>query len=308
MSMQSQSAQGAQKNDTLAYICGGVAVVIWSTLPTAFKLAFQYIEPIQLLLIATIVSLLFLLAMLTWQKRLGEFRTLKRNDILLCAGLGFVNPFFYYLILFAAYDALPAQVVQPINATWAIMLALLSVPILGHSMKRLEWIAIGISYMGGVVIASRGDPSSLMDANWVGLGLAFASTILWSFYWIGSARSRLEPVLGLTLCFLLGLPWVVIGNALILGWSGFYMPWEALPYGIYVGLFEMGLTFVLWLYALRLTTCVGRISNLIFFAPFLSLFLVNIFLGEEILVSTIGGLCCIVVGNALQQYAARKDT
>ena len=41
--------------------------------------------------------------------------------------LGLVNPFLYYLVLFKAYDLLPAQEAQAINYTWALMLAFLSV-------------------------------------------------------------------------------------------------------------------------------------------------------------------------------------
>ena len=38
------------------------------------------------------------------------------------AGLGLLNPVAYYLVLFKAYDLLPAQVAQPINYAWPIVL------------------------------------------------------------------------------------------------------------------------------------------------------------------------------------------
>lgn len=289
-----------------AYLYGCATVLIWSTVATAFKMALQFMEPVQLLLVATMVSLLFLIAVLAFQGRLRDLRSLERRDIFLCALLGFINPFLYYMGLFEVYDVLPAQVAQPVNYTWSIMLALLSVPLLGHSMRRLEWLAIFISYIGVVIIASRGEFDSLASSNWYGLSLALASTMLWALYWIGNTKSRLEPVLGLTLCFAFGLPWVILANALILGLEGFCIPLTALPYGIYVGLFEMGVSFVLWLLALRHTTSVGRISNLIFFSPLISLILINVFLHEAILPSTLIGLVCIVIGNVLQQYAARR--
>lgn len=289
-----------------AYIYGWATVLMWSTVATAFKLALQYMAPVQLLYVASIVSLVFLLGVLAVQKRLGALLHVGQRDLALCALLGFLNPFLYYMGLFEVYNVLPAQVAQPVNYTWSIMLALLSVPLLGHSMRRLEWVAIAISYVGVVIIASRGDIDGLAHGNWYGLCLALASTMLWALYWIGNTKSRLEPVLGLTLCFAFGLPWVLLANGLMLGWEGFCIPLNALPYGIYVGLFEMGLSFVLWLMALRYTKSVGRISNLIFFSPFLSLILINIFVGEAILPSTLLGLVCIVAGNVLQQFAARR--
>ncbi|MFI3272636.1 MAG: DMT family transporter [Pseudomonadota bacterium] len=293
-------------NQKKAYIYGCATVLMWSTVAAAFKMGLQHMAPVQLVFVSTIVSLLFLLCLLAFQKRLGELRQVGRRDVLLCAFLGFLNPFLYYLGIFEVYNVLPAQIAQPVNYTWSIMLALLSVPFLGHSMRRLEWVAITVSYLGVVVIASRGELDGLAHSNWYGLSLALGSTMLWSLYWIFNTKSRLEPVLGLTLCFAFGLPWIIVTSIVLLGWEGFAIPITAIPYGIYVGLFEMGLSFVFWLLALRYTTSLGRISNLIFFSPFLSLILINVVVGETILPSTLLGLVCIVAGNLLQQYATRR--
>ena len=70
---------------------------------------------------------------------------------------------------------------------------------------------------------------------------------------------------------------------------------------IYVGLFEMGITFVLWLGALRLTQNTARISNLIFISPFLSLILLSNIIGEPIHSATVAGLIFIIVGLVIQQ-------
>ncbi len=69
----------------------------------------------------------------------------------------------------------------------------------------------------------------------------------------------------------------------------------------YVGLFEMGITFVLWLSALKLTQNTARISNLIFASPFISLMLLAYVIGEEIHPSTLVGLVLIVIGLVVQQ-------
>ena len=66
--------------------------------------------------------------------------------------------------------------------------------------------------------------------------------------------------------------------------------------GAYVGAFEMGFTFVLWLTALKLTTVTARVANLIFLAPFLSLVLIHFVLGEHVAPATFVGLVLIVGG------------
>ena len=70
----------------------------------------------------------------------------------------------------------------------------------------------------------------------------------------------------------------------------------------YVGIFEMGITFVVWSKALKLSKTTAKVSNLIYFAPFLSLVVIYLIVGEKILFSTIVGLICIVVGILIQQY------
>jgi len=49
--------------------------------------------------------------------------------------LGLINPFIYYLILLKAYQLLPAQVAQPLNMIWPIILVFLSIPLLGQKIK-----------------------------------------------------------------------------------------------------------------------------------------------------------------------------
>jgi drug/metabolite transporter (DMT)-like permease len=49
------------------------------------------------------------------------------------------------------------------------------------------------------------------------------------------------------------------------------------------------------------------VSNLVYAAPFLSLFLIHAFVGEEILPSTVAGLVLIVAGVIIQQYASRRN-
>jgi drug/metabolite transporter (DMT)-like permease len=71
---------------------------------------------------------------------------------------------------------------------------------------------------------------------------------------------------------------------------------------VYVGVFEMGITFVLWLKALRLSRTTAQVSNLIYLTPFFALVFINLFVGERILASTVIGLAFIVSGILLQKY------
>ncbi|MCV5334478.1 DMT family transporter, partial [Escherichia coli] len=66
--------------------------------------------------------------------------------------LGLINPLAYYLILFKAYDLLPASQAQAINYSWAITLTLMAAVFLGQKIRGKDWIACGFSYLGVIVI------------------------------------------------------------------------------------------------------------------------------------------------------------
>jgi drug/metabolite transporter (DMT)-like permease len=69
---------------------------------------------------------------------------------------------------------------------------------------------------------------------------------------------------------------------------------------LYTGAFEMGITFFIWLKALKLTSSTGRISRLVFLAPFISLIFVHLILHEQIFYTTFIGIVFIVSGILVQ--------
>lgn len=283
----------------LAYAYGLGTVLIWSTVASAFKIALKDLDHYQLLLAADVVSILTLLVILACQGRLGLVRALTRGEVLRNCGLGVLNPFLYYLVLFKAYSLLPAQVAQPLNYTWAITLSLLSVPFLGQKLSRRDLAAICVSYLGVVVLSTQGNITGLDFGDPLGVGLALGSTLIWALYWIGNTKNCTDPVLALLLNFSAALP-LILGTTLIFS----ALPaWDnpGLPAAAYVGVFEMGVSFVLWLMAMRLTESTARIGNLIFLSPFLSLALIHAILGETIHATTFAGLALILAGNLLGQ-------
>lgn len=290
----------AASNDQRAVLFGLGAVLLWSTVATAFKLSLQYLTPVQLLAWSSVVSLLTLGVLLAASGRLGEVLRGTRRDYLRSLALGLVNPLCYYLVLFEAYDRLPAQEAQPLNYTWAFTLALLAVPLLGHRLSRADVLGGLVAYGGVWVIATRGEVFALEFANPAGVALALGSTVLWALYWIYSTRDKRDPLVALFCNFALGLPFVLGVCALT---DGLAVPdWRGLAGAAWVGVFEMGLAFALWLSALRLTSSTSRIGNLIFLSPFLSLFFIRAFVGEAILPSTWLGLALIITGLAAQQW------
>lgn len=281
-----------------AYLYGLCTVLLWSTVASAFKISLRYMEPVQLLLYASLTSTVVLFVIQWARGSIGQIRSYSARQYLSSLRLGLLNPFLYYIILFKAYDLLPAQVAQPLNYTWALTLTYLSIPLLKQRIHAREILAGIICYLGVVVIVSRGRMISLEAVDPLGVILALASTVVWSLSWIMGTRDDRDPAASLLLSFLFGLPFIFL--ACMLTSSLRVDDMRGLIGAVYVGVFEMGITFVLWLKALRLSRNTARVGNLIFLSPFLSLVFIRLLVGEDILASTYAGLALIVAGLMVQ--------
>lgn len=287
-------------NQRKAWLYALATVLLWSTVASAFKLSLQFFAPSQLLLVASATSVLLLGGILAVQGTLGQALTTLRRRPLFFISLGLLNPALYYLLLFEAYRLLPAQQAQAINYTWAIALSLLAVPFLKQQLNRFDGVAIVLAYLGALVIATRGDPLSLNFDSGYGVLLALASTLIWASYWILNTRNTTDPLLSLFLTFSCSLPFTLLACGLLADFE--LRAWQGWLGAIYVGLFEMGIAFLLWLLALRHARQAAHISNLIFLSPFLSLLLLRWLVQEPIAPATPLGLLLIVAALLVQQW------
>lgn len=281
-----------------------IAVLLWSTVATAFKVALQQVTVSQLMAGAALFSILALVATLAIRGEL--YLALRRlwSDRNAAFRLGLINPVIYYAVLFEAYDRLPAQVAQPVNYTWAITLGLLSVPLLGHRLTRWDLIGMLLAYSGVLFISIAGQNVS-GSLDYFGLFLALASTLLWAGYWLLNTRDQRPPIIGLFQNFVYALPILIIWMLWRDGLPALQQ-WQVAASLAYVGVFEMGITFVFWQLAMHHTSNASRIGTLIFLSPFISLFLIHIVLGEPLQWLTFGGLGLIIAGLWIQQSKARK--
>ena len=286
-----------------AYAYAIIVVLIWSTVASAFKISLRYLNYLQLLFYASLISLLILFIILIFQNKLSLLKTYSKKDYLHSALLGLLNPFLYYIVLFKAYSLLPAQQAVSLNYTWAIQIVLLSVPLLKQKIGFKSVLAIIISYAGVLIISTQGDILALRVTNLYGVLLALGSAVIWALFWIYNIKDKRDEVVKLFLNFLFGFIFILI--AIVFSKRLIIPKIPGFTSAVYIGLFEMGITFVLWLKALKLSKTTAQVSNLIYLTPFLSLLIINIMIGEKILISTIIGLILIVMGIIMQQYNTR---
>ena len=286
-----------------------LAVLSWSTISSAFKITLRYVTVDALIF----WSVAFGIVVLTLINQLGKtplrLNNISKKDFLSSAIMGLFNPFLYYLLLIKAYSLLEAQEAGTLNYIWPIVLVLLSIPFLNQKIKVKGLVAIFISFFGIIVISTHGNPFSMKFTSPLGVALAVGSAVLWAAYWILNMIDSREETGKILLNMIFGLIYLFIWF-LIQG----HFPAIPSPEGflgtLYIGIFEMSITFVIWLKALNYSTNTAKVSNLIYLSPFLGLFWINQTVGETIHWYVIVGLAFIIGGIVIQnsrQLSRRKS-
>ena len=125
------------------------------------------------------------------------------------------------------------------------------------------------------------------------------SSVIWALFWIYNLKDQTDGIVKLFLNFAFGSFFIFLAMLLT---SGARMPGlNGLLGAVYIGLFEMGITFLLWLKALKLSKTTAHVTGLIYLVPFLSIVVIHFAVGEEIFFSTLIGLLFIIAGIILQK-------
>lgn len=292
-----------QKNNKIALISAGIVLLLWSSVATAFKIALRYLEPFELLFLSTLTSFIALTLIMWFTGRFSKLRKAgkKNRQKLLLAGI--LNPVIYYLLLFKAYDMLPAQFAQAVNFTWPLVLAVFAMLLKHEKFHILRLLMLCLSFGGALVVVLGGNaiPGGISIA---GVMIAFATTIFWVIYWLITKTVDEDPVISLWIPFTVGS--VILSFAAIFFFRPESLSLSAWLSAGYVGLFEMSLTFLLWLNALRKTTSTALVSNFIYAVPFLSLIFIRFVLDESIRPTTLIGLF-MIAGGIVGQLLVHKD-
>lgn len=282
-----------------------VAVLSWSTVATAFKVALSYLTHFEMLLVASFTSLAIFAVVLTVQRRWGAVKALPCRTWGYFALLGLLNPVAYYLVLFKSYDLLPAQVAQPVNYFWPIFLLVLLALFAKQRIPAKKYVGMFISLGGLVLISTGGGQMGKLEISPFGLFLGLMSAVLWATYWMVNNKNshKADATIACFMSFLFGSIYLAIG-ALFVGVNLHTLP--GILSGMYVGAFEMGIPFICFGLAIRTTSNPALVNQLCYLSPFLSLFFVSTILGEQIVPTTYIGLSLIVAGIVFNEYFAKS--
>ena len=173
--------------------------------------------------------------------------------------------------------------------------------------QKLHWnqvIGVLISFSGIIILSLNNSADISGKLSVTGLGLIIVSTVIWATYWLLKINEKQDSVIVLFVSFLFGTLYLILVSLFT---PMDFPPFKPLLAGIYVGLFEMGITFILWSKALKLATNRVTLTQLIYLSPLLSLFLIHFILGEKIGALTIVGLF-LIIGGIIMSNLKQNNT
>jgi Predicted permease, DMT superfamily len=294
------------EKNSKAILYASVAVLSWSTVATAFKVGLKSLTYFELILIASCTALVIFTTVLIAQKKLAVISSFSKKQWLRFAGIGLLNPVAYYLVLFKSYSLLPAQVAQPINYTWPILLLVMLAIFTRRPIPIPKYIGLTFSLLGVALISLGAGKSDVSGISVLGILLCLFSAVMWATYWmINNKNKEIDGTVSLFMGFLFGTIYLLVA-ALFVGVN--IENTTSLLAGMYVGAFEIAIPFICFGMAIRMTNNPALVNQLCYLSPFMSLFFISIVLGEQIYLSTYIGLILIVGGIVFNQYFAHKMT
>ena len=294
------------ENQRKSYIYASLVILFWGTSATAFKLGLKSFSHVQLLFWSSLSATIILLTILLIQGKKKELLSTTPKQLSISILEGFLNPFLYYFILFKAYSLLPAQVAQPLNYIWPIVLVLLAAMFLKQKLHWYDFIALVLSFFGVVLISSQGRIDIFSISSPLGITLALLSSLVWASFWIINVRDTgRDEAVKLFLSFAFATILCLIAMLMTDGFNDISI--YGILSSIYIGAFEMGITFVLWLKAMKYTRNTAKLGNIAYLVPFVALMFVSLVLKEKVIWTTIIGLIVIIGAILFQQYLGRKS-
>lgn len=287
-----------------AYLFAAGSILLWGSTASVIKLLLIDLNSIQILFFASLFASIFLFTVSFLQGKFSLIRSFRIKDYTWFAGMGLLGVFIYYVCLYLALTYLPAQEAFIINYLWPIFIVIFAIPLLKEKITAGKAIAILLSFTGVVIVASKGNFSSLNFASPLGVSLAVVGAAAYGLFSVLGKKRDYDRFLSMAFYYLATFIYCTIT---LLSFDSIPRISSVQLLGLtWIGVGTSGLAFTFWFLALKYGNT-SKIANLAFITPFLSLVYIYFLLGEAILPSSILGLVLIAGGIIFQNLNLKKQ-
>jgi len=292
------------KKSFIGFINLGLCILLWGTIPVVSKKALVNIDNIQLLFYSTIFSTLILAVLVLYERKWSILKSYQVTDYVQMGGLGFLGNYMYYILLYGALTKTTASEGFILAYMWPIIVLILSFVILKEAVTKPKIIGISISFLGMIIIATKGNIFSFQLTNLLGDAMAICGAFVFALYSVLGKKVRYDRTFSVFIYFLTALILLIPTVAVF---SDFTLPTsETWIWIVFNGCFVNGISYIFWFKALDHGKT-DVIANLLYLTPFVSLIFIQLFLDEKILMSSIIGLFVILFGVLCHPLYALKN-
>jgi len=275
----------------------GLCILSWGLIPVVTKYILIELNNLQMLFYSTIFSCIVMGGIVLFQKKTSVLASYSIHDYPKVGVLGFLGTYLYYVLLYGALALTSASEGFILAYTWPMLVIILAFPLLREKLTIKKLCSIFISFLGIVVIVTHGSIFTLSFTSLQGDILALGGAGVFALFSVLGKKYQYDQVVSVFIYFVTAL--VFITPTLFL-FSSLKMPsFHVWLWLLLNGFLVNGVSYVFWFKALEYGDT-SVISNALYLTPFLSLVYIALFLGEQILLSTVVGLVIIVVGIVLQ--------
>ena len=287
-----------------SYILALCAILLWSTMATVSKLLLGSFSSFQVLCVSSLVAFLFLLILCICNGKIKLLKDYKPKDYLITALIGLPGLFFYYVFYYTGASMMLASQAFIINYLWPIMSVVFACIILKEKMTFRKVIAIIISFIGVIIVS--GKDLFNFNANFIlGAVCCVMGAVSYGLFTALNKKVSYDKTVSTMIFYLVTFIICLIIN--IFDGRALTLDAYSLPGLIWNGIGPMAIANTLWALAL-VNGSTGKISNLAYITPFVSLIWTRIFLSEPISLTSVLGLAVIVLGIFVQLFENKKRT
>lgn len=195
-----------ETSQTRAYLALLAIMVLWGSYPAMAKLAFRDFPPVFLTMLRCVIASLFLVGLLL---RSGEATTrgLTPAGTRAFLVLGIAGLYLSMQLTYLAIYYTSAANVVILSAATPVMVAVAARFYLGEQLRRVQWVGVGASGLGVLVILTKGRLAALrIDELRAGDFINLVSISGWTAYTVYGKRvlGAFSPVLATTGAYVMG--------------------------------------------------------------------------------------------------------
>ena len=258
---------------------------------------------LQMLFYSTVFSCLVMGSIVLFEKKTRVLTAYSIPDCVKIGVSGFLGTYLYYVLLYGALALTSASEGFILAYTWPMLVIILALPLLKEKLTIKKLYSIFISFLGIVVIVTHGRIFTLSFTSLQGDALALGGAAVFALFSVLGKKYQYDQVTSVFIYFVTALVFII---PTLFIFSSLKMPsFHVWLWLLLNGFVVNGISYIFWFKALEYGDT-SVISNALYLTPFLSLVYIALFLGEQILLSSVVGLVIIVVGIILQSVSLRQ--